>query len=261
MTTAHADILDQRDSLKGAFLGAIALHFALTGVVLLDQWWSRPGDSFGAPNAGGAIGIEAVKSIPLPHRGLENPVANDTESQVPQTPVKAKERAEKKTRESPKAIALKDRTKRKQSQIAAEKQRFRPFEELDPNQLTSRQAPQVSSTMFAAMPGAGNIRTGENNVLGTRCPGYAQQIQRLIAQKWRTGEVDARVQTAPIVIATFDLLRNGQVKSLQLLQPSAISSLDYSVQRAILEASPFPPIPASCDRDSARAEFWFELKR
>ena len=39
------------------------------------------------------------------------------------------------------------------------------------------------------------------------------------------------------------------------------SALDYSVQRAILEASPFPPIPAGFDKDSARVEFTFELKR
>jgi outer membrane biosynthesis protein TonB len=45
------------------------------------------------------------------------------------------------------------------------------------------------------------------------------------------------------------------------VQQSGISALDYSVQRAILEASPFPPIPAGFDKDSARVEFTFELKR
>jgi TonB family protein len=73
--------------------------------------------------------------------------------------------------------------------------------------------------------------------------------------------VDARIQTAPIVIATFDLMRDGSVKNLQLLQRSGISSLDSSVQRAILDASPFPPIPPGFDRDSAKVEFQFELKR
>jgi outer membrane biosynthesis protein TonB len=48
---------------------------------------------------------------------------------------------------------------------------------------------------------------------------------------------------------------------LQILQRSGIPTLDYSVQRAIMEASPFPPIPPGFDRSSAKVEFWFELKR
>jgi protein TonB len=258
--SAHADILDQRDSLKGSFAGAIALHAALIGGVVVSGLREKP-EPFGSLDAGGAIGIEAVKSLPLPHRGMENPVASDTQSQVPQTPLRAKERTQKKTKESPGAVALKDPSKKKQSQAPSERQRFRPFEELDPNQLTARQAPQVANSMFSTMPGAGRVGSGANTTLGARFPGYAEQIQRLIARRWRVGEVDARLQTAPIVIATFDLLRNGQVRNLQLLQVSGIPSLDYSVQRAILEASPFPPIPAGFERDSAKVEFWFELKR
>jgi protein TonB len=259
--TAHADILDERDSLRGAFWAALALHVALLGYMAFNGAFTTR-DRFGAIDAGGsAIGIEAVKAIPLPHRGMENPLANDTESQVPQTPVRSKEQTQKRQKESPDAVALKDRNKKKLSQVAAEKNRFRPFEELDPNRLTAKQAPQVSSQMFSAMPGAGRVGTGANTTLGNRFPGYAEQVQRLIAQKWKTGDVDARIQTGPVVIATFDLLRNGQIKNLQLLQASGISSLDLSVQRAILEASPFPPIPSGFDRDSAKVEFWFELKR
>jgi TonB family protein len=100
-----------------------------------------------------------------------------------------------------------------------------------------------------------------NTTLGTRFAGYSQQIQQLIAQKWRTNDVDARIQSAPEVIATFDLMRDGSVRNLQILQRSGIQPLDYSVQRAIMEASPFPPIPPGFDRSSAKVEFWFELKR
>lgn len=75
--------------------------------------------------------------------------------------------------------------------------------------------------------------------------------------------MEARYTTAPVVIATFDLMRSGTVTNLKLLQTSGIASLDNSVQRAILDANPFPPIPpAGCtDRSSARVEFDFELKR
>ena len=42
-------------------------------------------EMFGAKDAGGgAIGVEAVNTIPLLHSGAQNPLANDTQSQVPQ---------------------------------------------------------------------------------------------------------------------------------------------------------------------------------
>jgi TonB family protein len=151
--------------------------------------------------------------------------------------------------------------KKRLTDVASERQRFRPFKELDNNQVFSKQAPQVSNPLFAATPGTGRVGPGVNTTLGTRFAGYSQQIQQLIAQKWRTNDVDARIQSAPEVIATFDLMRDGSVRNLQILQRSGIQPLDYSVQRAIMEASPFPPIPPGFDRSSAKVEFWFELKR
>jgi len=74
-------------------------------------------------------------------------------------------------------------------------------------------------------------------------------------------EVDASLRTAPVVIATFDLMRDGSTRNVKILQRSGNLSLDNSVQRAILDASPFPPIPAGFEHDFARVEFWFELKR
>lgn len=257
----HPDILDQPEPLNHAFMAALTLHVTLLAGMGIYSWVTSHHDSFGAQDAGGgAIGIEAVKSIPLLHSGPQNPVANDTQSQVPQQPTKPLER-EKEEKVSPNAVALKMRQKKRPADVASEKQRFRPFKEIDQNQVFAKQAPQVSNPLFSAMPGSGRIGTGANTTLGTRFAGYAQQIQQLVAQKWHTNDVDARVQTAPVVIASFDLLRDGRIRNLRVVQQSGISALDYSVQRAILEASPFPPIPSGFDKDSAKVEFTFELKR
>ncbi len=263
--TQHADILDpinnQRDPMSRAFVGALALHVTLIATVGVYNWVNLQRDSFGAKDAGGgAIGVEAVSSIPIPRNGAANPLAHDTESQVPQQPSKPIERAQRE-KESPNAIPLKVKEKKRLVDVASERQRFRNFKEIDQNQVFASQAPQVSNPLFAATPGSGRIGTGANTTLGTRFAGYASQIQQLIAQKWHTTDVDARVQSAPEVIATFELMRDGRVRNLKIVQTSGVSTLDYSVQRAILEASPFPPIPAGFDRDSARVEFWFELKR
>ena len=260
--TQHADILDAPEPVRKFFFGAVAIHAAVIGGMALNAWLATHGEAFGAKDAGGgAVGIEAVNTIPLQHQGQQNPLANDTESQTPQQPAKAIDRT-KAEKPPPDAIAIKSRQlKKKPAEVASEKQRFRPFDQLEPNQLYTKQAPAVSNPLYAPAPGAGRIGTGAQTTLGTRFAGYGKQIQELVAQKWRTGDVDARIQTAPIVVATFDLMRDGSIRNVQLLQSSGIPPLDYSVQRAIHEAAPFPPLPAGFDRDSARVEFDFELKR
>jgi protein TonB len=260
---AHADILDQPESLRGPFGGALALHVSVIGGLIAYTWISGHRDSFGDPNAGGAaVGIQAVKSIPLPQRGPENPVAHDTESQVPQEPAK-QERAKKEPPPPKNAVELKSKTA-KQLRAKVEPQQihhFKSFDELDPNKIKSQQAPAASNPMFSEMPGAGRIGAGANTTLGTRFGAYAALIQERIRQHWRTGDVDASIRTAPQVVVNFDIRRDGSISTPRIPQGSGITTLDFSVRRAILEASPFPPLPPEFERNSATVEFVFELKR
>jgi TonB family protein len=260
--TRHIDILDAPQPLRGSFAAAITLHVSVLGALLLYGWISHQGPSFGDPNpSGGAVGVEAVDKIPIPHQGMQNPVANDSESQVPQTPVKAKEQ-EKAEKPPPDAVKLHNKkAKETPAEKTSARQIFRPYKELEKNQLTSRVAPQVSSPMYAPKPGSGQVGTGPNTTLGSRFAGYASQIQSIVARNWRTDDVDARIQTGPKVIATFELLRDGSIRNVTILQASGISSLDASVKRAILDSNPLPPIPPGFDKDYAKVEFTFELKR
>ncbi len=258
----HAATFDHRDSMRIPFAVALTLHLAVIGTLVVSAWLRSHADSFGAKDAGGgAVPIEAVNSIPIPHHGEQNPLANESQSEVPQTPAKPVERV-KEEKPPPDAIPLKTKMeKQKPAKVASQPQVFRPFKELEKNQVTSKSAPQISSPLYTAQPGAGMSIPGAKTTLGARCAGYAAQIQQIVAQHWHTTDVDARLQTAPAVIATYDLMRDGSIRNLQLLQGSGISALDNSVQRAILDSAPFPPIPAVCDKDHAGVEFTFELKR
>lgn len=102
---------------------------------------------------------------------------------------------------------------------------------------------------------------GTGSPFGGRYGYYEQILRDRVAKKWRTDDVDPRLQTAPLVIVTFEILRSGSIRNMRFLQRSGYPTLDYSAQRAIAEASPFPPLPAGFERDSAIIEFWFELKR
>jgi len=259
---AHADILDQRESLRGPFTGAITLHVAVIGGLAVYTWMSGNRPLFGDPNAGGAaVGIEAVKSIPLPHRGPENPVAHDTESQVPQEPAK-QERVKKEPPPPKKAVELKSKTAKKlRAKVEPQPKHFKSFDELDPNKIKSQQAPAVSNPMFSEMPGAGRVGTGANTTLGTRFGEYSARIQQMVTQHWRTGDIDASIRTAPQVVVSLEIRRDGNIGALRVVQESGISTLDFSARRAILEASPFPPLPPAFERNTATFEIVFELKR
>lgn len=164
----HADILDTHESVRGAFVGAIALHVSVVAAVLISAYIASHAQQLGSLDAGGgAVGIEAVNSVPIPHHGMQNPLANDTLSETPQTPVKKPVEREKKEEPPKDAIPLKMKKLKKPAKVASEKQRYRPYDELEKNQLTSSQAPQVSSPIFSAKPGSGRVGPGANTTLGT----------------------------------------------------------------------------------------------
>ena len=40
-------------------------------------------------------------------------------------------------------------------------------------------------------------------------------------------------RSGPLVVARFDLMKDGSVRNLTIVQPSGIQTLDFSVRRAI----------------------------
>jgi len=261
VTPGHADILDQHESLRGPFKGSLVLHVGVIGGLAVYTWMGGYRESFGDPNAGGAaVGIDAVPSIPLAHSGPENPVAHDTKSELQQEPAK-QERAKKEPPPPKNAVELKSKNaKQLRAKVEPQVRHFKSFEDLDPNKIRSQQAPAASDPMYS-VAGAGRIGAGANTTLGSRFGEYSARIQQIISQHWRTGDVDASIRAAPQVIVDFEIQRDGKISTPRIVQGSGVSTLDSSVRRAILEASPFPPLPQAFERSTATFEIVFELKR
>lgn len=254
-----ANVLIRPDPKGRSFAFAVALHGSMIGAFLVTNWMQSHSEKMGDPNAGGAsIGVEAVDKIPIPHEGRSNPLAANTESEAAQEPAKPVERAKQEV--VPKdAVKINLHNEKKQpAKEESVKRRFRPFEQLETNQLTSKTPQQVSSPLFSQMPGSGRVGLGANTTLGTQFGAYAAQIQRLIADNWRTNDVTAQV--APPVIASFELMKDGSVRNLTIVQGSRIPSLDASVRRAI-EGVTLPPLPPGYPNSTAKCEFTFELKK
>jgi protein TonB len=252
-------LFDNRDALRGPFTGSLLLHLSLFFAAAAHTYLTGgPRDTLGDRSSAGGQGfvVTPISRIPLPQRaGMVNPVADDSESRVPRPP-----KPEPKRAVEPDAVAIRGRKTDPGRTRPTPASRYTPPAAQRPNQLYSSTGAAASTPMFG-VTGAGGVGLGPASPFGNRFGYYAALIRERVAQRWRTAEVDPRLQAAPTVIVTFDVRRDGSVSAVRMLQRSGNPQLDYSCQRAILEASPFPPLPAGFERDTATVEFWFQLKR
>lgn len=261
--SARRDILDEREPMKRPFAGSLALHVGVfLGMAAYTWLEGRPRDTFGDPNALGGMStvITPVSKIPLPPRsGMINPVANDTESMAPSPP-----KPERKTvQEDRDAIELATRKKAetaKKKQQASQKSYVNPLANR-PNQVYSTQGQAAVSPSFDINSSGSGVGIGQGNPFGNRFGYYANIIRERVAQSWKPGPPDPRVRNAPMVIVAFAIYRDGRAGDVRVIQSSGNPTLDYSAQRAILGASPFPPLPQGFERNFATIEFQFQVKR
>jgi protein TonB len=259
------EILDARESLRRPLVGSLGLHAGLAALIaVLGVANFAKREQWGDPNSrgGGAIGVTVVKSIPITgHEGPMNRVANDSKSQVPEPITKPERKPKAAEKEQEDALPLKSKHPQKSSSDDSYRNpRTKPSPQSD-NQLTSRVGQAASSPLYAPAPGSGGVGVGDGTPFGSRFGAYAALIRDRVAQKWHTEQLDARIRSLPAAIVTFDIQRNGQTTNVRVVQSSGNVTLDYSAQRAVMDASPFEPLPAAYSGSSATIEFWFSLKR
>lgn len=261
---AGLDILSQRESIRKQLVGSAVLHGAIFATLIV---WEAGNNThrvmWGDADSGGpgSVAITVVNKIPLPSRsGTVNPLANETQASVP-TPPPAPRPQPRAEPEEPDALPIKSRTHPKQpAEARSAPNTYRAQQHDQPNQLYNQSGQALVSNMIG-QTGAGGVGMGLGSPFGNRFGNYVTILRQRVAEKWQTGDIDPRIKTAPRVIVTFDLQRDGSVTKVRIEQSSGNSLLDTSAQRAIYDASPFPPLPAAFERNDAVIEFWFELRR
>lgn len=265
--TRNVDILDEKDSVKGSFAGSLVLHALVGGLITFFTVYEPQGKKtqWGSQDAGAgqAVAVSSVKSLPFysPPAPV-NRVANDTESMVPQE-TKPEPKAKPAVKEERDAIPIPTKQKEKEKR-KAEQNRPLPLKtptRQEPNQLTSRAGAQAASPLFAPAPGSGGVGIGTGAPFGYQFGAYAALVRDRVAAKWRTDGVPGNIRFLPLATVTFEIMRDGRVKNVEVVQSSGNRALDYSAQRAVTEASPFPPLPAAYSGSSATVEFSFRLQR
>jgi len=260
---SQVHILEQPDSLKRPLVGSLAFHVSVFAAVVWLSWIGGRREYWGDRNPGGgsSMVVNVVGQVPLPSRGgTVNPVANDTKSEVPEPkPEKVAKSVVKEP--EPDALEIPSRTApKKPSRKAASTNKYREKQVDRPNQLYSETGQALVSPLYG-QAGSGGVNVGRGSPFGDRFGYYVDLLRQKVAQKWRTGDVDPRIRSAPPAIVTFVIRRDGSVSAVRVAQTSGNMALDLSAQRAIADAAPFPPLPAGHDKNEVPIEFWFELKR
>jgi protein TonB len=266
--SARGDILDRPEPLAGSFWAALGLHVAVCAGLVLATWYqAKSHQAWGDIHGGGmgSVAINAVARIPLPARsGPLNPVANDTESLAPTPPPKPKAQPKVKPKPpEPDALPLLERhPPRRTTPPASEQNKFRAQQQDLPNQVYSPTGQRMVSPMVG-LSGGGGVSLGNNSPFGNQFGEYANGIRNKVGYNWKTADLPPNLRTAPPVVVSFTIERDGSVpqRSVRIAQSSGIQALDFSAERAILEASPFERLPLGWPHDSADIEFHFELRR
>ena len=225
--------------------------------VLLTVWaWAptrttsfRPiGDSMtvglvAAPPSGGGARTVAP---PAPTPPAPTPVQPPPEPKGPslQEPKKPKDPKEK------------DKKKEREKETAKEEQA--------PNTAETPTQTNNPPSSGPAAPGTGSGGAGKEGTtlsLGGGQPGadfYGSTVRAAIEAHWRKPVLD--LQESPQVSIQFEILRDGTVRDVRVVSASGVPALDRSALRAVSEASPLPPFPASFRIPSTTAIIEFELQ-
>jgi protein TonB len=113
--------------------------------------------------------------------------------------------------------------------------------------------------MYSQQSGAGEVGIGPNSPLGNRLGWYAEIVRQRIAQSWQTNGLDARSQSQPAMV-TFYIMRDGTVRSPQIVQSSGNPSIDNTALRAVYGAGQLPSLPPQITESYISAQFTFNLR-
>jgi periplasmic protein TonB len=94
-----------------------------------------------------------------------------------------------------------------------------------------------------------------------RFPSYVDAVRNRISSNWLQSTVDPTVRWAPRASFSFQVMRDGTVTNVQMLQSSGNRSVDNSALRAILSSSPMSALPSNYSGSSVTVEFWFDFRR
>ena len=88
---------------------------------------------------------------------------------------------------------------------------------------------------------------------------YLRQVVQKVQDEWQRQNPNKEPNDKPLVFV--EIQRDGSIRMPRIEQSSGNTVYDRAALRAIVEASPFPPLPQDWPRPSLRVMFRFDLER
>src|SRR3954468_9561681 len=218
---ARADIYSESDSWKrplvwsaglhGMLVAGIFVYAAIIGGVHGEDWG-------GSSSGGGAMSATLVSksAIPLPRKEIEteNILANESEGLTQSQPKQVEQ-------PPPEAIPIPEKTiKPSKPKPSIDKSKVTP----PPSNVVpyGESGPVNAPTTMVNLSGSpGGLSFGSGD-FGARYAWYVDAVRRKVSENWHKYEIDPNISNARRVYITFDILRNGVPRILEVGKSSAV---------------------------------------
>jgi len=243
-------------------LSAVGHLVALAVVVVLSAWWShREATKIYVVNLVPALPSPATPAPTVAPR--REPAEPPRPREAPQERVTPKETPRPAPKSAPADFAIPRRGAKETPSLTPPRPERSPAE---PPREVARQItppreispPLPSPVPLARGPQVGAVSTG--GVVGLDVSDfpftyYLRQIQQKVSERWRAPITGTTPGQRSVVL--FEILRDGRIRDPLVEQTSGDSLFDQSALRAVMEASPFPPLPQEFKASSLRVHFGF----
>jgi TonB family protein len=259
-------------SLKGMLPWSLLFHALLLGGVTAAAMLHPRSENWGSGTAGGtAVQVGMVHQLPgVP---LPQPDALGTSRVADESKALYKATPEEKVSPPPDtSIQIPEFEKERMQRYLSRKSRLLEDKSTPPPnavpgpstgaaQLPYSQA-QTSGTFALGSTQAGVAMSSPGSGdFGSRYPWFAEALRNRISSNWVQSMVDPSIRAAPRAIVTFQILRDGSITNIQVVQSSGIASVDNCARRAILASSPVMRLPNDYYGSVLNVEFYFDFRR
>lgn len=221
---------------RHAFLaGSLAAHLVLvSSLVLLPSFGRRP--------AVGGESLVVELAGPMPSAPARGPAA----AQPPPKPA------------PPETASV---VKEDRREVAAPRPKAPPREEkkaADRGEPRAREEAAPPRGRPAAEGGPGGAPGGVESMTlgGLELGWYGSAVTAALGSRWLRPVLEG-VNRDLVAVVAFDIRRDGTIENARVIESSGVPSLDRSALRAVLDASPLPPVPAAWSQPLLPAQFRF----
>jgi periplasmic protein TonB len=254
------------ERLRGKLLASILLHGTLFVLILtyskLDLHFG--GGKGGDWGSGGAMRVNAVASLPgVP---LPSPIATTSRTVAVENPGLHKAEPEPKPVAKTPAVEIpKFQNATKPEKLTRVNKRIMKEDYPEPeNAIPFGQGgkPAMNYSPVSNAAGSGGLNFGEGG-FGERYSWYVAAVRSRISgnSSRLLSMVSPNIVTAPRVVLTFDIERDGSISNLDVIQSSGFPEVDRSARGVVLDCNPLGSLPPDYSGNKVSVQFYFDFQR